>query len=51
MNGLQASEGHMSRAYRIAIFVPAIVTLMNLVFAAAALAGPCPGGFPGCISE
>lgn len=38
----------MSRIYRVAIVVPTVLALVNLVLAAAAVASPClPGDF-GC---
>ena len=38
----------MSRLYRVAVFVPAILAIMNVVLAVVASAGPCLPGDAGC---
>ncbi len=38
----------MSRAYRYAALVPALIALMSLALATLAAGGPCPPGDYGC---
>ena len=38
----------MSRMYRFAVLIPAVISLLGLAFATLAAGGPCPPGDVGC---